>query len=204
MNTKELTEILKQHELWLKDSSLGKRANLIEADLTGDNLSEANLSGAYLSEANLSGANLSGANLSGANLLEAYLTGANLSEANLSGDNLSGAYLSGANLSGANLSGANLSGANLSGANLLGANLLGATLLGANLNHLIGQEIYNCYFGQHNAVYVKQTGIVTIGCQEHTIEYWLENYEKIGEEAEYTKTQIVLYGDWLKSIAKHI
>ena len=59
MTKSELDKILKEHEDWLANPKLGKRANL--------------------SGANLYGANLSGADLSGANLLRAYLSEANLS-----------------------------------------------------------------------------------------------------------------------------
>ena len=87
----ELNEILRKHELWLKNDSAGSRA-----DLSGAYLSGANLYGAYLYGAYLSGADLYGADLSCADLY-----GADLSCANLYGANLSGAYLSGANLYGA-------------------------------------------------------------------------------------------------------
>ena len=53
MEPKELQEILRLHKLWLEGNSIGKRADL----------SEANLRGAILSEANLRGANLRGADL---------------------------------------------------------------------------------------------------------------------------------------------
>ena len=70
-------------------------------------------------------ADLSGANLTGANLRFAYLTGANLSGADLTGAYLRGANLTGANLFGAYLFDADLTGAYLTGANLSGAKNLG-------------------------------------------------------------------------------
>jgi len=54
MNKEELTKILEDHKLWLKDNSKGKRADLTGADLTG-----ANLTGANLNRADLTGASLS-------------------------------------------------------------------------------------------------------------------------------------------------
>ena len=125
MDIKELNDIIKRHNHWLKADCDGwkkMRANLSGADLSGADLSGANLSGADLSGADLSGADLSRANLPGANLSGANLSGANLFRADLSGAYLSGADLFRANLSGADLSGANLPGANLSGADLSGAN----------------------------------------------------------------------------------
>ena len=43
-----ISEILRNHKLWLKDEDGGERANLIDADLRGANLRGADLSGANL------------------------------------------------------------------------------------------------------------------------------------------------------------
>ena len=88
-----ISEILRNHKLWLKDEDGGERANLIDADLRG-----ANLRGSNLIDASLRGADLSGANLIDANLRGASLRGASLSGADLRGADLSGADLSGADL----------------------------------------------------------------------------------------------------------
>ena len=83
ITVKELAEILRKHELWLKDDPEGARANLQRANLQGANLWKANLRGADLWEANLQRANLQGANLQRADLRGADLRGANLRGANL-------------------------------------------------------------------------------------------------------------------------
>jgi Pentapeptide repeats (8 copies) len=90
---------------------LPQRPDIRRADLI-----EAHLSGARLDGADLSGALLIKADLSGADLVEANLVGAQLVKVNLSGARPVGADLSGADLSAADLSGAWLAGANLSGA----------------------------------------------------------------------------------------
>ena len=113
ISKEELKEILKKHEMWLKDEKGGERADLSNTDL----------SGVYLWNANLIYANLSGANLSNAGLWNANLTSADLSNADLSGADLSNANLSGANLSGANLINTDLRGTNLWDADLSDANL---------------------------------------------------------------------------------
>jgi hypothetical protein len=82
--------------------------------------------------------------------------------------NLYGANLSRANLSGANLSGANLYGANLSRANLSGANLSGANLSGANLSFKFAQA----YLAPWSVLVTPEN--ITIGCQTHPIDKWLE------------------------------
>lgn len=68
---------------WQTNEEEGQLANLIRADLSGENLSGLDLRGADLYAANLSGANLSKANLSGAILECANLCSADLSGANL-------------------------------------------------------------------------------------------------------------------------
>jgi hypothetical protein len=150
-----------------------------QADLRGANLREADLRGANLRRANLSGANLRRANLSGANLSWADLRGANLREADLRGANLRRANLSGANLSWANLSGANLSWADLSWANLRGAT---------------GEFCFGS-FGVHTAI--AAGGYISIGCERHEYNHWLQNYRAIGEKYKYSSAQIDFYYRWI-------
>jgi uncharacterized protein YjbI with pentapeptide repeats len=97
------------------------RADLSEADFTGEDLIGANLSGADLVGAKLSGVDLTRANLSEADLSEGRLVRADLSGANLSGADLREADLRNANLSGACLINTDLSEALLSRAVLSGA-----------------------------------------------------------------------------------
>ena len=129
----ELNEILRKHDLWLKNDPAGVRANLWNADLRGADLRNAKLESADLRGADLRGANLRNADLRNANLWNADLRGANLRGANLRGANLESANLYGADLWNANLWNADLRGANLYGADLRGANLWNADLWNANL-----------------------------------------------------------------------
>ena len=120
------------------DYTIGPKANLEGANLTGADLTGANLYGAKLEGANLTDVKLTGANLYGAILIRANLYGAILIRAKLTNAisyfaTLTGANLTGANLTGAILTGANLSGANLYGAILIRANLKYADLTGADL-----------------------------------------------------------------------
>ena len=68
-----ISEILRNHKLWLKDEDGGERADLRGADLRG-----ASLRGASLIDANLIDADLRGASLRGSNLIGASLRGADL------------------------------------------------------------------------------------------------------------------------------
>ncbi len=100
-----------------------------------------------------------------------------------------------ANLSGANLYGANLYGASLSGANLYGANLYGANLSNTSLQ---GKTIVSFLAGRHTAYYFGQDEI-KIGCHAHSLNYWLQNFEQIGTDNQYTGEQIKKYGRFIKS-----
>jgi len=83
MDTRKLKCIIIKHKLWIKGDSLGVRAYLREADLSGANLRRADLQWANLRRADLRGANLRRADLRGANLRRADLSGADLRGANL-------------------------------------------------------------------------------------------------------------------------
>jgi UDP-3-O-[3-hydroxymyristoyl] glucosamine N-acyltransferase len=45
-------------------------------------------------------------------------------------------------------------------------------------------------------------GRISIGCKNHTIEYWLRNYRKIGEQHGYTDEQIEEYRCYIELIAE--
>lgn len=93
----ELTEILKQHEAWLKDSSTGDPDDLPEVALGSNDPRRGHLCDASVFDGYLSGADLRGANLRGANLewakLPTMLLEANLRDANLRGADLTNALL---------------------------------------------------------------------------------------------------------------
>jgi len=65
---KELQEILYNHELWLSDTTQGKRADLSNSYLSHSDLSYRDLSYSNLSNSNLRDSNLSGSNLHGSDL----------------------------------------------------------------------------------------------------------------------------------------
>lgn len=192
MDQAALNEILKKHDLWLKDDPKGDRANLKDAHLEGANLRNANLEGA-----NLAGAHLKGANLIYANLRHAYLVGAHLENAdlecvNLEGVDLEDADLRKADLSYSNLKEAYLQGTHLEGANLDSVNLKNAHLEGTHLtNAILTQTISQNIKGQkvisvqvdtsrvNNAIsYWKDLGVWTTGCFQGTLEELQEKVAK--------------------------
>jgi len=140
---------------------------------------------------------LSGTNLSNADLSEANLSEAELNEADLSGADLSLADLSGAYLSRANLRGADLRGANLSGADTRGADLYVNSACG-----ILGVDIYVAQLGKNRLVYRGDTGEIMIGCQQHSIDSWLEEGVNIGMSAGWSMPDIDLYMSVISAIRK--
>jgi alkylated DNA nucleotide flippase Atl1 len=118
MDAKELEEIVRKHEMWLRYEDEGERAMLADADLA---------------HADLHGADLRGTSFRGACLRGADLYGADLRGANLYGTDVQGAIFCGANLEGANLEGTDLRDANFEGANIEGVDFRGADLKGTDL-----------------------------------------------------------------------
>ena len=143
----ELNEILKEHELWLKEEGEGKRADLSYTklsgmDLRGINLKRAIFTHAVLVYADLKYANLRYADLSYADLELAILIDANLKNANLEETNLKYANLRNANLEYADLEYANLEYADLAYADLRHSNLICANLKNAKTNfHTVGCKL---------------------------------------------------------------
>ena len=98
LSTKEITDeefekIMSEHELWLTDSSKGKRADLCDLSLI-----KHKLAGRNFSRARMSGVNLFKADLRGCNFSEAELQEAELNSTDLRNSVLSGADLGRANL----------------------------------------------------------------------------------------------------------
>jgi Pentapeptide repeats (8 copies) len=147
----ELAMTLGWHEVWVKTGGRkGKRAVLVQSDLSKRPLARARLPLAILAGARLQGANLDGAglavsdfggaDLSSASLVAADLRGANLENANLDEADLSTARLSPLRHVGesavslpARLGNAKLRGARLAGVDFRGANLAGADFTSADL-----------------------------------------------------------------------
>lgn len=128
------------------------------------------------------------------------LEGANLRFGYLPGVILRGACLVEVDLTGADLRGADLEGALLSHANLEGANLEGAKFKDVMLEdvNLTNTGVYIFNGPQHDGIYNSKDGMLYVGCEIHSLEYWLENYVDIGKEHGYTDKDIEVYGQWIK------
>lgn len=188
MTREQLNEILEQHQLWLNTKGVeGKRADLRGADLRCSDLRYLDLRGVDLSYSNLKGAFLIDAVL-----IDAVLRGAVLIDADLEGSVLIDADLSGSNLRCADLSGVDLKNANLKGSNLGYINLIDADLEGTGVYFFRGPRHYGIYNLKDDKLF--------IGCQVHSLDYWLEKYVAIGKKNKYTNKEIEVYGTWIKSL----
>ena len=92
---------------------------------------------------------------------------------------------------------ADLSDADLEGADLKDANLKYANLTNVNLT---GTGVYLFKGPKDDAVYKSKDDKLYIGCQVHSLDYWLKNYVDIGKEHEYTDEEREVYGAWIKSL----
>ena len=142
-----------------------------------------------------------------ADLRNADLRVADLRYVNLRGLDLEGADLRDADLRVADLKGANLRYSDLTNVNLEGANLRGADLRYVNLRYvnlrgvdLEGTGVYFFKGPGHHGIYNSKDDKLYIGCQVHSLDYWLENYVYIGKKHRYTDEQIETYGNWIKSL----
>jgi hypothetical protein len=125
-------------------------------------------------------------------------------DADLIGANLIGADLRGANLRDADLRGANLRDADLIGANLIGADLRGANLIDANLRGANGitLPVFNIIGSVHSLFFMDDK--IKIGCEDHSVEEWVNNYKEIGENNDYSLEQIEEYRKYIFMIAEFI
>ena len=107
-------------------------------------------------------------------LVNADLRCADLRSANLQYADLQYADLHGANLQRVNLEGAELLGADLRYANLQRANLQHADLRGVNIRWALGDEKrIKTIIDQYKIVIMLEYGIMAIGCEQHTIDEWM-------------------------------
>jgi len=54
--------------------------------------------------------------------------------------------------------------------------------------------------GTEHSVCICKPGVIRIGCEEHSIDEWLENYRAIGEKNKYSSDEIEEYGGYIKFI----
>jgi hypothetical protein len=56
--------------------------------------------------------------------------------------------------------------------------------------------------GTRHALTNSRLGYITIGCREHTFEYWKKHYKTIGLAEGYAKEEIEQYGVFIELFSK--
>jgi carbonic anhydrase/acetyltransferase-like protein (isoleucine patch superfamily) len=56
--------------------------------------------------------------------------------------------------------------------------------------------------GSRHSLTTSSYSEIKIGCECHTVEYWLENFEKIGAQNNYTAQEIEEYGELIEFAAR--
>jgi hypothetical protein len=133
MNENKLSQILKDHELWLEGKG-GKCANFCDIDLNCFGFKQVNFSYANFKNVNLHKADLRAAIFYGAKFNNVNFNGADLSGSDFRNVNISKSEFNNAKFRGANLYGVNFSGLELKYANFYSASLYEAVFCGADLH----------------------------------------------------------------------
>ena len=142
------------------------------------------------------------AELNNAQLYYAELNNAKLNYAELNDAELNNAELNNAQLNNAELNNAKLNFAKLNNAQLNNAELNCAKLNYAELNDAQGKVFYIAYFGHHHCIATATH--ISIGCERHTVKYWLKNYKEIGLKYGYSKSELTMYGAWIKTVSENL
>ena len=85
---------------------------------------------------------------------------------------------------------ADLSGADLSGADLRYADLRYAGLRGADLI---------IFMFNRDTAYYQFDGMIRIGCEYHSVDYWVENASKIGNNENYSDLEVQVYQSFINT-----
>lgn len=200
MNQKTLDRVREITGRWdLPDTIEGRTERI---DLTGVNLSGAILTCMDFSYAILDNADLSFANLGRADMRYTSLNKANLSDANGHGTGFSYARAVGtlwcrAYLRAASFFRACLEMGDFQHATLDHADFNQASLVGVG-------DIWPFSFGKHQGIFQPSTGLMCIGCKERHVNWWVNNYETVGQKHGYSDVEIAMYGAVIKAAASSI
>mgnify|MGYP003478722670 CR=1 FL=1 len=112
---------------------------------------------------------------------------------NFHGGDFSGGYFRGGDFRGGDFYGGDFRGGDFHGGYFHGGNFHGGNFRGGDYEVLMLQiqgskHFCYAYFSEED-----NSVCLGIGCERHTIEWWLENYASIGQEENYTDEQVDEY-----------
>jgi hypothetical protein len=174
-----------------------EKANFLGGDFRGGNFYGGNFYGG-----NFRGGDFRGGNFYGGNFYGGYFLGGNFHGGdfhggdfyggNFRGGDFRGGYFLGGNFRGGNFHGGNFHGGNFHGGDFYGGDFRGGDFWGGtyevSMLQIQGTQHF-CY------AYPQEDGSIClgIGCERHSIEWWIENYASIGQEKNYTAEQVDEY-----------
>ena len=128
-----------------------------------------------------------------ANFYGGYFHGGDFYGGDFRGGDFYGGDFYGGNFRGGDFYGGNFHGGYFHGGNFYGGNFHGGNFRGGDYEVLMLQiqgskHFCYAYFSEED-----NSVCLGIGCERHTIEWWLENYASIGQEENYTDEQVDEY-----------
>ena len=166
-------------------------------DFYGGTFYGGNFHGGTFYGGNFHGGNFHGGNFHGGNFHGGDFHGGTFYGGNFHGDYFYGDYFHGGTFYGGTFYGGNFHGGNFHGGNFHGGNFHGGDFHGGNFHggtykvsmlQIQGSKHF-CY------AYFEDDGSIClgIGCERHSIEWWIESYSEIGNNENYTAEQVDEY-----------
>ena len=151
-----------------------------------------NFYGGYFYGGYFYGGDFRGGNFYGGNFHGGYFNGGDFRGGNFHGGNFHGGNFRGGNFRGGNFRGGNFHGGDFHGGDFHGGNFRGGNFHGGDYEvsmlQIQGSKHF-CY------AYFEDDGSIClgIGCERHSIEWWIESYSEIGNNENYTAEQVDEY-----------
>ena len=151
-----------------------------------------NFYGGYFYGGYFYGGDFRGGNFYGGNFHGGYFYGGDFRGGNFHGGNFHGGNFRGGNFRGGNFRGGNFHGGDFHGGDFHGGNFRGGNFHGGDYEvsmlQIQGSKHF-CY------AYFEDDGSIClgIGCERHSIEWWIESYSEIGNNENYTAEQVDEY-----------
>ena len=159
---------------------------------------KANFYGGYFHGGDFYGGDFRGGDFRGGDFRGGDFYGGDFYGGDFRGGNFHGGYFHGGDFRGGDFYGGDFYGGNFHGGYFHGGNFYGGNFHGGNFRggdyevlmlQIQGSKHFcYAYFSEED-----NSVCLGIGCERHTIEWWLENYASIGQEENYTDEQVDEY-----------
>ena len=144
--------------------------------------------GGYFHGGDFYGGDFRGGDFRGGDFYGGYFRGGDFRGGDFYGGDFYGGNFRGGDFYGGNFHGGYFHGGNFYGGNFHGGNFRGGDYEVLMLQIQGSKHFCYAYFSEED-----NSVCLGIGCERHTIEWWLENYASIGQEENYTDEQVDEY-----------